>query len=201
MQAHISSVKALCVSAPNPRSSTQGLLFSAGGRAQLNAWRIYFREGSDGSGRQGCDGGRKSQGARGVGCHGVCVTIPSGEVTERTVGRDDSHTVAGEGKSGGKEPVTTDVVSCHVTSVNQTDDNISTRTPAGATCWHKHLGGHMLLQSGHRHRRKSWKTATCDAGPETRYMSVCVVSPRDLDPSLCPLVHVLTTACSDGYIR
>jgi len=201
MQAHISSVKTLCVSAPNPRSPSLGLLlFSAGGRAQLNAWRIYLREGSDGSGRQGCDRGKMSQGARGVGCDGVCVTNISGEDTERTVGRDDSHTVAGEGKAGGKETGTTDIVTCHVTPVNHTDD-MSTRTPAGATCWHKHLAGHMLLQSRRRHRRKSWKTAPCDAGPETRYMSVCVVSPGDLDPSLCPLVHVLTTACSDGYIR
>ena len=347
MQAHISSVKALCVTAPNPHSSSRDLLlFSAGGRAQLNAWRIYFREGSDGSGTQGCDRGKKSQGARGVGCDGVCVTNPGGEDTERTVGWDDSHAAAGERKAGGKETVNTDAVTCHVRPVNQIDDNVSMRTAdnmptrtddnmptrigdnmptrtgdnmptrtgdnmptrtgnnmptttgdnmptrtgdnmptrtgdnmptrtgdnmptrtgdnmptrtgdnipcawpkdragnnlsvcdipvpgsslshmsvptiapesccehvtqqplggstvvtGGTTCWHKHLAGHMLLQNGHRGCRKSWKTVTCDTRPETRFMSVCVVSPRDLDPSICPLVHVLTTACSDGYVR
>ncbi|KAI0211811.1 WD repeat-containing protein 6 [Lamellibrachia satsuma] len=241
MQAHISNVRALCVSASDhsPDSVSRNiLLFSAGGRAQLNVWRIYFQEDN-------------------VGCGTKVRDSPSGKESgvstmEKTVGENASPwvRVAGEMEQveGGENTVHMDAVSYEGRVVNRTSNNTpchllkartgdsvlaydshktgsssyhrdalctppdirvddlrhrhsgdSTALTGGATCWQKHIASHMLLQK-ERHR-KSWKKTACNSSPETRYMDVCAFSLTDLDHSLSPHGHVLTAACSDGYIR
>ena len=220
MQAHISSVRALCVSSSCPDSRPGDIiLFSAGGRAQLNAWKIYFQEDSVGCGIEaGNSSTRKESG------ESACVTEPCFGVIQKPAGcnvSSDSGADTGETKSVMRSTnvMQEDNATCKVRTINRTGENCcltkettrpfsigasqhggSSEVTGGATCRYKHLAGHMLQRKGRRHR-KPWKKATYDSSTETRYMSVCAFSTREVDHELSPRVHVLTAACSDGYIR
>ena len=236
MQAHISSVRALCVSSPCPspdsrpgdpdshpgdQSSHPGdiILFSAGGRAQLNAWKIYFQKDSAGC---GVEAGKRS--TRKESGESACVTEPCFGMIQKPAECNvscDCGADTGETKSvtGSTNVTQEDPAMCKTRTINGTGENCclakdntqtcndgttqhsgSSEGTGGATCRYKHLAGHMLQRKGRRHR-KPWKKATYDSSTETRYMSVCAFSTREVDPSLSPGVHILTAACSDGYIR
>ena len=220
MQAHISSVRALCVSSSCPDSRPGDIiLFSAGGRAQLNAWKIYFQEGIVGYGvEDGNSSTRKESG------ESACVTEPCFGVIQEPVGRSASSDCGADTRetksvTGSTNVTQEDPAMCKTRTINLTGDDRrlakemtrtcsvattrhggSSEVSGGATCRYKHLAGHMLQRKGRRHR-KPWKKATYDSSTETRYMSVCAFSTREVDPGLGPGVHVLTAACSDGYIR
>ena len=185
----------------------------------MNAWKIYFEEDSVGSGVEACTRAiRKESGQSasvGTPCFGE-IQKPVGCKASRDCGADSGETTS---VTGSTNLTHMDTATCEARTINRTRDDcgLATKTTrtcnvgtprhggssevtASATCRYKHLAGHMLSRKGRRHR-KPWKKAMYDSSTETRYMSVCAFSTREVDPGLSPRVHVLTAACSDGFIR
>ncbi|XP_069139917.1 tRNA (34-2'-O)-methyltransferase regulator WDR6-like [Argopecten irradians] len=65
---------------------------------------------------------------------------------------------------------------------------------------HETLCNYMMDRWNNKNR-KPWKGHDLKPNPETRFMDLAAVTAQDVWPSAPPGVHVVMTACSDGYVR
>ena len=167
------------------QSHQSTVVFSAGGRAQIQAWRVTVTK-------------RKQS------TYQSQVGLMSGSTPTHF-----HHAPAGKPcvaedivmKSASPETDSSGGVHIHadssLASIIHSDDQCRTEFSAS----YEHLGGCFLGELRHKRSHKPWKTRYLKLDPETRVMCLSAVGAHQLDVRLPACLYLLAAAGSDGILR
>lgn len=212
------------------QSDYSRLLFSAGGRAQLKAWRICQSVAAANLDMAHNDGvlytsshtvdnivttDCKASDTSTILLSRSNISSSSGEVYHVTTGQvqegnGSATLVEDETKASNLShrdsehlKICSDIQDPH----HQNDSPLyhgdqpgSCNDEAKLRCWSEYLGTHML-HSDRVGNSKPWKKAFYSASPETRYMQLSVFAVQDVHLGYPIELYVVAAACSDGFVR
>ncbi|KAK7109625.1 tRNA (34-2'-O)-methyltransferase regulator WDR6-like [Littorina saxatilis] len=178
---------------PSGQRMVSSVVFSAGGRAQIQAWRVMVVKG-------------RIDSVHGVQPTSVCSQAKS-PATSGTGSSADAFSA--ENRSSSCNHISADRDPNISSGKSMTDTTMSSQqTPCRSISerestkpTYEHLGGCFLGESRHKRHHKPWKTRFLKLDPETRIMSLAAVAAQQLHPGLSSSLHLLAAAGSDGVLR
>ncbi|KAK7481281.1 hypothetical protein BaRGS_00027541 [Batillaria attramentaria] len=176
-----------CTEKRTSEETAQKIVFSAGGRAQIQVWKLSIAtKPSDVHGKsaeyEDCD--KTLAETSTIHCeHAASMNCQTGTPLMQS-GKDKNLPSTQENRLPSSDLSA---------SIVQHEESIQTNF--------EHLGGCFLGESRHKRAIKPWKTRYLKLDPETRIMDLAAVAAGSLDPKLPVGMYLVAAAGSDGVLR